>query len=45
MALLAAPACFGGVVSGKVLESDGTPLAGIAVSDGCEIVYTDADGR
>lgn len=44
IALFAAPSCFGGVVSGRV-SADGASLAGVPVSDGYEIVYTDADGR
>lgn len=44
-ALLAAPACMAGIVSGTVTSDGGAPMAGIPVSDGYEIVYTDADGR
>jgi len=38
-------AALGGVVGGRVATVGGEPLAGVPVSDGYQIVYTDADGR
>lgn len=34
-----------GVVSGRVTDTDGKPLAGVPVSDGYALVVTDADGN
>ena len=42
---MAVEAALGGVVGGRVTAVGGEPLAGVPVSDGYQIVYTDADGR
>lgn len=43
--MLTASASYAAVVSGRVADSDGNPVAGVPVSDGYEIVYTGNDGR
>ena len=45
LSLMAVEAALGGVVGGRVATVGGEPLAGVPVSDGYQIVYTDADGR
>ncbi|MDE6120369.1 MAG: hypothetical protein K2F63_01115, partial [Muribaculaceae bacterium] len=43
--MLSAASATAAVVSGSVTDTDGRPLAGVPVSDGFEIVLTDAVGR
>ena len=43
--MLSAASATAAVVSGSVTDTDGRPLAGVPVSDGFEIVLTDAAGR